>query len=62
MKNQIWMMLVLFFLVYIAPVFLIMMILVLTSIPPSNAFIYWLPFALFGSTSITLWYYPKIKN
>ena len=62
MKTKLWMLLVLFFLVYIAPVFLIMMVLVLTSIPPGNAFTYWLPFALFGSMAMTVWYYPKIRN
>ncbi|MCW8860066.1 MAG: hypothetical protein OQK97_10275 [Deltaproteobacteria bacterium] len=62
MKTNIWMFCVLFFLIYIAPAFLIMMILVMTPIPPRNAFIIWLPFAVFGSIAMTYWYHRQSQK
>ena len=56
MKNKIWLFCVLFFLIYVAPVLLIMMGLVLTPVPASKALVYWLPIALIGTLTMAYWY------
>ena len=55
MDNKIWMYSVFIFLVGIAPVFLIMMVLVLTNIPLYFAFLGWLPIAVAGSWLTVKW-------
>ena len=56
MKNKIWLFCVLFFLIYVAPVLLIMMGLVLTPVPAYKALFYWLPIALVGTLAMAYWY------
>ena len=55
MDNKLWMTSVFTFLVVIAPVFLIMMLLVLTHIPLYFAFLGWFPVAVVGSWLMTKW-------
>ena len=55
MDNKIWMYSVFIFLVLIAPVFLIMMLFVLTNIPLYFAFLAWLPIAIAGSWVMIKW-------
>jgi len=54
MANKIWMFSVFIFLIVIAPIFLIMMLLVLTEIPLIYSF-FWLPIAILGSWLMTKW-------
>jgi len=54
MADKIWMFSVFIFLIVIAPIFLIMMLLVLTDIPLFYSF-YWLPVAILGSWFMTKW-------
>jgi hypothetical protein len=54
MSNKIWMFSVFIFLILIAPIFLIMMVLVLTEIPLVYSFL-WLPIAIIGSWLLTKW-------
>jgi hypothetical protein len=54
MANKIWMFSVFIFLILIAPIFLIMMLLVLTDFPLIYAF-FWLPVAIVGSWLMTKW-------
>lgn len=55
MDNKLWICSVFIFLVLIAPVFLIMMLLVLTNIPLYFAFLGWLPVAILGSRQMMKW-------
>jgi hypothetical protein len=55
MDNKLWMYSVFIFLVLIAPIFLIMMLLVLTNIPLYFAFLGWLPVAILGSRLMIKW-------
>ena len=54
MADKLWMYSVFFFLILLAPIFLIMMILILTDIPLAYSF-FWLPFAISGSWLIMKW-------
>ena len=54
MANKIWMFSVFMFLILIAPIFLIMMLLVLTDIPLTYS-CFWLPIAIVGSWLMTKW-------
>lgn len=56
MRTKIWMFCVFVFLIYIAPVLMIMMWLVLFPTPVHYAFYYWLPFALLGTPVLYFWY------
>ena len=55
MDNKLWMYSVFIFLVLIAPIFLIMMLLVLTSIPLYFAFLGWFPVAILLSWLLVKW-------
>jgi hypothetical protein len=55
MDNKLWMYSVFIFLVLIAPIFLIMMLLVLTNIPLYFAFLGWFPVAILGSRLMIKW-------
>jgi hypothetical protein len=54
MTDKLWMFSVFIFLILIAPIFLIMMLLVLTDIPLIYSFC-WLPVAIGGSWLMTKW-------
>lgn len=56
-NKKLWMLSLFFFLIVIAPVLLIMMALVLTHIPLSHAFAYWLPVAVAGTLSMVYGYF-----
>ncbi len=55
MDNKLWMYSVFIFLVLIAPIFLIMMLLVLPNIPLYFAFLVWFPVAILGSCLMIKW-------
>lgn len=55
MDNKLWMYSVFIFLVLIAPLFLIMMLLVLTNIPLYFAFLGWFPVTILGSWLMIKW-------
>ena len=54
MTDKLWMFSVFIFLILIAPIFLIMMLLVLTDIPLTYSCL-WLPLAIAGSWLMTKW-------
>ena len=54
MANKIWMFSVFIFLILIAPIFLIMMLLVLTDYPLIYSF-FWIPVAVVGSWLMYKW-------
>lgn len=58
-ENTIWMAVVFFGLIYVAPVLMIMMALFFTDIPLSYAAICWLPIAVIGTLVLTFLYHRQ---
>jgi len=61
MKEIVWMFSVFFFLIYIPPVLMLIMVLIITDIPLYYAAVSWLPCAIIGTLFLTSWYHRQGK-